>query len=79
MYFYASYVFQEAGIPYDKIQYSVIGTGSCELIMSMTCVRILSPFLPTQYGLLDNHKKFCSFAELLPFLSSIQDTFVIAQ
>ncbi|XP_070618585.1 solute carrier family 2, facilitated glucose transporter member 11 isoform X1 [Erythrolamprus reginae] len=37
MYFYASYVFQEAGIPYDKIQYSVIGTGSCELIMSMTC------------------------------------------
>uniref|UniRef100_A0A670ZVA9 Solute carrier family 2, facilitated glucose transporter member 5 n=1 Tax=Pseudonaja textilis TaxID=8673 RepID=A0A670ZVA9_PSETE len=40
MYFYASSVFQEAGIPYDKIQYSVIGTGSCELIMSMTCVRI---------------------------------------
>uniref|UniRef100_A0A670ZVU9 Solute carrier family 2, facilitated glucose transporter member 5 n=1 Tax=Pseudonaja textilis TaxID=8673 RepID=A0A670ZVU9_PSETE len=52
MYFYASSVFQEAGIPYDKIQYSVIGTGSCELIMSMTCVRIVSPFLPTQGGLL---------------------------
>ncbi|XP_039213847.1 solute carrier family 2, facilitated glucose transporter member 11 isoform X2 [Crotalus tigris] len=44
MYFYASYVFQEAGIPYDKIQYSVIGTGSCELIMSMTCA--LSGFQP---------------------------------
>lgn len=39
MYFYASYVFQEAGIPYDKIQYYIIGTGSCELIASMTCVR----------------------------------------
>lgn len=37
MYFYASYVFQEAGIPYDKIQYVVIGTGSCELITSITC------------------------------------------
>ncbi|XP_061459284.1 uncharacterized protein LOC133373488 [Rhineura floridana] len=37
MYFYASYVFQKAGIPDDKIQYSVIGTGSCELITAMTC------------------------------------------
>ncbi|KAK6483457.1 solute carrier family 2 [Huso huso] len=40
MYFYASYVFQEAGIPYDKIQYVVIGTGSCELITSITCVNL---------------------------------------
>nr|XP_056715323.1 solute carrier family 2, facilitated glucose transporter member 11 isoform X1 [Euleptes europaea] len=37
MYFYASYVFEEAGIPYDKIQYYVIGTGSCELITAITC------------------------------------------
>ncbi|XP_069476019.1 solute carrier family 2, facilitated glucose transporter member 11 isoform X1 [Ambystoma mexicanum] len=37
MYFYASFVFQEAGIPYEKIQYVVIGTGSCELITSITC------------------------------------------
>ncbi|XP_058851614.1 solute carrier family 2, facilitated glucose transporter member 11-like [Acipenser ruthenus] len=42
MYFYASYVFQEAGIPYDKIQYVVIGTGSCELITSITCVSKLA-------------------------------------
>ncbi|XP_043924617.1 solute carrier family 2, facilitated glucose transporter member 11 [Protopterus annectens] len=37
MYFYASYVFQEAGIPYDKIQYVIIGTGCCELITATTC------------------------------------------
>ncbi|KFU95022.1 Solute carrier family 2, facilitated glucose transporter member 11, partial [Chaetura pelagica] len=37
MYFYAAYVFQEAGIPQDKIPYVVIGTGSCELIASVTC------------------------------------------
>ncbi|XP_054852596.1 solute carrier family 2, facilitated glucose transporter member 11-like [Eublepharis macularius] len=41
MYFYASYVFQEAGIPYDKIQYYIIGTGSCELITAMTCNLII--------------------------------------
>lgn len=40
MYFYAAYVFQEAGIPQDTIPYVVIGTGSCELITSVTCVRL---------------------------------------
>ncbi|XP_018421416.1 PREDICTED: solute carrier family 2, facilitated glucose transporter member 11 isoform X2 [Nanorana parkeri] len=37
MYFYASYIFNEAGIPPENIPYVVIGTGSCELITSFTC------------------------------------------
>ncbi|XP_041344838.1 solute carrier family 2, facilitated glucose transporter member 11 isoform X2 [Pyrgilauda ruficollis] len=41
MYFYAAYVFQEAGIPEDKIPYVVIGTGGCELITSVTCNMII--------------------------------------
>uniref|UniRef100_A0A669PIT7 Major facilitator superfamily (MFS) profile domain-containing protein n=1 Tax=Phasianus colchicus TaxID=9054 RepID=A0A669PIT7_PHACC len=41
MYFYAAYVFQEAGIPQDTIPYVVIGTGSCELITSVTCNMII--------------------------------------
>ncbi|XP_010215694.1 PREDICTED: solute carrier family 2, facilitated glucose transporter member 11 [Tinamus guttatus] len=41
MYFYAAYVFQEAGIPQEKIPYVVIGTGSCELITSVTCNMII--------------------------------------
>ncbi|XP_030439024.1 solute carrier family 2, facilitated glucose transporter member 11-like [Gopherus evgoodei] len=41
MYFYASYVFQEAGIPYDTIQYVIIGTGCCELITAVTCNAII--------------------------------------
>lgn len=40
MYFYAGYVFREAGIPHDKIQYVIIGTGCCELITAVTCVSI---------------------------------------
>ncbi|XP_066522357.1 solute carrier family 2, facilitated glucose transporter member 11 [Hoplias malabaricus] len=35
IYFYASYIFQEAGIPSDKIQYAVIGTGACEFTASI--------------------------------------------
>ncbi|XP_039628048.1 solute carrier family 2, facilitated glucose transporter member 11 isoform X1 [Polypterus senegalus] len=36
MYFYASYVFQKAGIPSDKIQYYILITGGCELFMAVT-------------------------------------------
>ncbi|KAM7371159.1 hypothetical protein PAMP_010650 [Pampus punctatissimus] len=34
-YFYASYIFLEAGIPPEKIQYAAIGTGASELISAI--------------------------------------------
>ncbi|XP_075209689.1 LOW QUALITY PROTEIN: solute carrier family 2, facilitated glucose transporter member 11 [Chanos chanos] len=37
IYFYATYIFQEAGIPPGKIQYIIIGTGGCEFISSVAC------------------------------------------
>ncbi|KAK7916591.1 hypothetical protein WMY93_012352 [Mugilogobius chulae] len=37
IYFYASYVFKEAGISADKIQYITIGTGSCEFTACIMC------------------------------------------
>ncbi|KAG1935622.1 solute carrier family 2, facilitated glucose transporter [Pimephales promelas] len=37
IYFYASYIFQEAGIPTDKIQYITIGTGACEFTSALVC------------------------------------------
>ncbi|XP_037679503.1 solute carrier family 2, facilitated glucose transporter member 11 isoform X3 [Choloepus didactylus] len=41
VYAYASKLFQEAGIPEEKIQYAVIGTGCCELLTSfVSCVVI---------------------------------------
>lgn len=35
IYFYASYIFQEAGVPQEKIQYVTIGTGASELTASI--------------------------------------------
>ncbi|XP_041829951.1 solute carrier family 2, facilitated glucose transporter member 11-like [Melanotaenia boesemani] len=35
IYFYASYIFLEAGIPPEKIQYITIGTGACEFTASV--------------------------------------------
>ncbi|XP_016296367.1 solute carrier family 2, facilitated glucose transporter member 11 [Sinocyclocheilus anshuiensis] len=37
IYFYASYIFQEAGIPTDRIQYVTIGTGACEFTSALVC------------------------------------------
>ncbi|XP_015282774.1 PREDICTED: solute carrier family 2, facilitated glucose transporter member 11-like [Gekko japonicus] len=37
IYFYASYVFAEAGIPSAKIPYVTLGTGACECLTALTC------------------------------------------
>lgn len=43
IYFYASYVFKESGIPADKIQYVTIGTGACEFTACIVCVSAVTP------------------------------------
>ncbi|CAK6966610.1 solute carrier family 2%2C facilitated glucose transporter member 11b [Scomber scombrus] len=37
IYFYADYVFRQAGIPDDKIPYATVGTGACECLTALTC------------------------------------------
>ncbi|XP_054852593.1 solute carrier family 2, facilitated glucose transporter member 11-like [Eublepharis macularius] len=37
IYFYASYVFTEAGIPPSEIPYVTLGTGACECLTALTC------------------------------------------
>uniref|UniRef100_A0A8C0ZU33 Solute carrier family 2, facilitated glucose transporter member 5 n=1 Tax=Castor canadensis TaxID=51338 RepID=A0A8C0ZU33_CASCN len=39
---YASSVFLEAGMPYEKVQYAIIGTGCCELLTAFVSVREVS-------------------------------------
>ncbi|XP_013861785.1 solute carrier family 2, facilitated glucose transporter member 11 [Austrofundulus limnaeus] len=41
IYFYASYVFKEAGISADQIQYITIGTGTCEFTACILCLQSL--------------------------------------
>lgn len=78
MYFYAAYVFQEAGIPQDKIPYIVIGTGSCELITAVTCVRLsmhsgdTQPLLAGRRPLITNLGVTLLFMPRKPFKHSSQ-------
>ncbi|XP_045658460.1 solute carrier family 2, facilitated glucose transporter member 11 isoform X3 [Ursus americanus] len=44
VYAYASSVFREAGIPKGKVQYAVLGTGSCELLAA--CLSSSFPWMP---------------------------------
>uniref|UniRef100_A0A674JE29 Major facilitator superfamily (MFS) profile domain-containing protein n=1 Tax=Terrapene triunguis TaxID=2587831 RepID=A0A674JE29_9SAUR len=37
IYFYASYIFKQAGIPAEKIPYVTLGTGACECLTALTC------------------------------------------
>uniref|UniRef100_A0A8C6ZGW0 Solute carrier family 2, facilitated glucose transporter member 5 n=1 Tax=Nothoprocta perdicaria TaxID=30464 RepID=A0A8C6ZGW0_NOTPE len=78
MYFYAAYVFQEAGIPQEKIPYVVIGTGSCELITSVTSggnqgaasVPLISPcslWLQARISWMPYLSVICIFAYILSF------------
>ncbi|XP_008838837.1 solute carrier family 2, facilitated glucose transporter member 11 isoform X3 [Nannospalax galili] len=58
VYAYASSVFQEAGIPTEKVQYAIIGTGSCELFTAF----ISSSFPGMPYLAMS-----CIFAFILSF------------
>lgn len=40
MYAYASSVFREAGVPQEKVQYAIIGTGCCELFTAFVSVSL---------------------------------------
>lgn len=71
IYFYTNYLFQQAGIPSDKIPYVTIGTGACECITALTCVSIWGFFFSfcmsnnakrTLNELLQHHNKHCYHA-----------------
>lgn len=40
IYFYASYIFQEAGIAAEHTQYATVGTGTCEFTACILCVSV---------------------------------------
>ncbi|XP_045675826.1 solute carrier family 2, facilitated glucose transporter member 11 isoform X6 [Phyllostomus hastatus] len=41
VYAYASSVFLEAGVPQEKVQYAIIGTGCCELLMAFVSCAVI--------------------------------------
>uniref|UniRef100_A0A8C3IUS3 Solute carrier family 2, facilitated glucose transporter member 5 n=1 Tax=Chrysemys picta bellii TaxID=8478 RepID=A0A8C3IUS3_CHRPI len=45
IYFYASYIFKQAGIPSEKIPYVTLGTGACECLTALTCLYPWVPYL----------------------------------
>ena len=72
IYFYADYVFRQAGISEDKIPYTVVGTGACECITALTCVSIPFVFLhiSRHWNIADMHSLGCFIFFFQQILSS---------
>ncbi|XP_023576731.1 solute carrier family 2, facilitated glucose transporter member 11 isoform X2 [Octodon degus] len=58
VYAYASSIFLEAGVPQEKVQYAIIGTGSCEL---------LAVFVSNSFHWMPYLAVSCTFAFILSF------------
>lgn len=57
IYFYASYIFQEAGISVEHIQYVTIGTGTCEFTACILCVSVHQDLICSQVILMSFGKR----------------------
>lgn len=72
IYFYASYIFQEAGIPMDKIQYVAIGTGACEFTAAIMC-NLLIERLGRRLLLVGGYVLMAGWAVVFTLALSLQD------
>ncbi|KPP58182.1 solute carrier family 2, facilitated glucose transporter member 11-like [Scleropages formosus] len=73
IYFYAYYVFQEAGISASQIQYVTIGTGACELLSSLTC-SLLIERLGRRWLLVGGYALMATWALVFTLALSLQGT-----
>lgn len=72
IYFYASYIFQEAGIPMDNIQYVTIGTGACEFTAAVMC-NLLVEKLGRRLLLVGGYALMAGWAVVFTLALSLQD------
>uniref|UniRef100_H3BWU9 Solute carrier family 2 member 11b n=1 Tax=Tetraodon nigroviridis TaxID=99883 RepID=H3BWU9_TETNG len=71
IYFYASYLFEESGIPAEKIPYVTIGTGACECITALTC-GILIEFLGRRVLIMGGYTLMSIFCVLFTLALTFQ-------
>ncbi|XP_066466071.1 solute carrier family 2, facilitated glucose transporter member 11-like [Tiliqua scincoides] len=71
IYFYASYVFEEAGIPREKIPYVTLGTGACECLTALTC-GLLIEFLGRRALILGGYSLMTLWCVVLTFSLTYQ-------
>ncbi|XP_031448251.1 solute carrier family 2, facilitated glucose transporter member 11-like isoform X4 [Phasianus colchicus] len=74
IYFYATYVFEQAGISTEKIPYVTLGTGACECLTALTC-GLLIDRVGRRYLILGGYLLMTLWSVVLTFSLTYQELY----
>ncbi|XP_074777456.1 solute carrier family 2, facilitated glucose transporter member 11-like isoform X2 [Athene noctua] len=74
IYFYATYIFEQAGISAEKIPYVTLGTGACECLTALTC-GLLIDYVGRRYLIIGGYLLMTLWSIVLTFSLTYQDLY----
>ncbi|OXB85046.1 UNVERIFIED_CONTAM: hypothetical protein H355_016168 [Colinus virginianus] len=74
IYFYATYIFEQAGISAEKIPYVTLGTGACECLTALTC-GLLIDCVGRRYLILGGYLLMTLWSIVLTFSLTYQELY----
>ncbi|XP_014374128.2 solute carrier family 2, facilitated glucose transporter member 11-like [Alligator sinensis] len=74
IYFYATYVFKQAGIPQENIPYVTLGTGACECLTALTC-GLLIDYMGRRFLIIGGYAVMTFWCIVLTFSLTYQELY----
>ncbi|XP_074742869.1 solute carrier family 2, facilitated glucose transporter member 11-like isoform X5 [Strix uralensis] len=74
IYFYATYIFEQAGISAEKIPYVTLGTGACECLTALTC-GLLIDYVGRRYLIIGGYLLMTLWSIVLTFSLTYQELY----
>ncbi|XP_071427875.1 solute carrier family 2, facilitated glucose transporter member 11-like isoform X2 [Pithys albifrons albifrons] len=74
IYFYATYIFEQAGISAEKIPYVTLGTGACECLTALSC-GLLIDYVGRRYLIIGGYLLMTLWCTVLTFSLTYQDLY----
>ncbi|KAI6076243.1 Solute carrier family 2, facilitated glucose transporter member 11-like isoform X4 [Aix galericulata] len=74
IYFYATYIFEQAGISAEKIPYVTLGTGACECLTALTC-GLLIDYVGRRYLIIGGYLLMILWSIILTFSLTYQELY----
>ncbi|XP_065548898.1 solute carrier family 2, facilitated glucose transporter member 11-like isoform X4 [Lathamus discolor] len=74
IYFYATYIFEQAGISAEQIPYVTLGTGACECLTALTC-GLLIDYVGRRYLIIGGYLLMTLWSVVLTFSLTYQELY----
>lgn len=74
IYFYATYIFEQAGISAEQIPYVTLGTGACECLTALTC-GLLIDYVGRRYLIIGGYLLMTLWSIVLTFSLTYQELY----